>query len=364
MILIDGVIFQLQAGNPLGISRIWQHLIGEMAKSMPWDQVKVLRRSGYPTGLNGGFEEIEIPAYPLFDMDRDDAMLGDKCAELQADLFISTYYSRATGVKNLLMIYDMIPEVMGMDLSYPEWVAKRRAIEAAERFICISKNTMLDLRKYYHVDVDDMFLAYCGVDPDVREASNKEVDDFTEKYAITKPYFLMMGHRGGYKNGAAFFNSYAKLANKDKFQVVIAGGGGPSQEERNCAGNNLVVIGNIPHNSSELRAAYSGALALIYPSLYEGFGMPVLEAMACGCVVVANRTSSIPEFAGDIPIYADISVPEEFERVVEELTRRDLGTRDGLIMRKVFPGMKAAQQFTWYKMARTLRQTCEVLHVQ
>ena len=342
MIIIDGVIFQLQAGNFLGISRIWQHLVRELSLILDKDQVIILRRKGFPTGLKGEFKEIEIPPYPGIDiLDTDDIYLQGLGEKLNASLFISTYYTRMPGIKNLLMIYDCIPEVMKMDMSSPEWIAKQRAIEIADHFIVISKNTGKDLYNFYNVPESKMTLAYPGVD--LQPASEEEVKEFKKFLGIEKPYFLMMGRRSGYKNSHSFFEAFNKLPNKDNFELVLAGGETDTINIPDFI-KKVHIVSNIPHDSPDLRAAYTGAFALVYPSLYEGFGLPIIEAIACGCPVIANIKNPMIEEMGGNDIYPVDFNRRDFNNLLELFP-------EGLPRPKGF-SLELSENLTWSNMAK------------
>jgi len=102
-----------------------------------------------------------------------------------------------------------------------------------------------------------------------------------------------------------------------------------------------VVFQPIPHNH-DLTNAYLNSSLLIYPSLYEGFGLPIIEAFTCGCPVITNNISSMPEIGGDAAFYCDMSNPEEISKSIEALVA-DKDLSDKLIKR----GLERATQFTW-----------------
>lgn len=103
-------------------------------------------------------------------------------------------------------------------------------------------------------------------------------------------------------------------------------------------------------NDEELQCAYSGALALSYPSRYEGFGLPVLEGMACSCPVITTRASSLPEVGGDAVIYVDPDSVDEMHQALLDV--QNASTRADLIAR----GLRQAENFSWSRMAREVGQ--------
>jgi glycosyltransferase involved in cell wall biosynthesis/SAM-dependent methyltransferase len=352
-IIIDGVIFQLQAQRPLGISRIWKGLLPELINALPDHSIIMLQRSGYPSGI-AGINELAIPPYYGYmqtsGMDADDTMLSQVCKNLGADIFLSTYYTYAPGIKNMLLMYDMIPEVMGFDLSQSEWVSKKRAIARANSFVAISHSTKNDLIKFYSVSPEKISVAHCGVSPEFHPAPYDEIISFNNTHGLKVPYFLLSGNRGLYKNSTAFLQALAGMPLREECEVVSLGGESqPLPEEQQWLSK--VKMRFIPWQDVKgLRAAYSGALALIYLSRYEGFGLPVAEAMACGCPVITTRLSSLPEVGGEAVLYADPDSAEDItvalNKVVNSITLTQL----------VHAGIERAHTFTWRSMAENMAQ--------
>jgi glycosyltransferase involved in cell wall biosynthesis len=220
-------------------------------------------------------------------------MLQQICDEEKADLFISTYYTTPLSTPSVFMAYDMIPELMGQNIGHSEWREKHCGIRHASAYITISENTARDLVKVFpHISSNSIAVAHCGMDANFSPADREEISGFKSKYSITKPYFLLVGERvgwHGYKNGILFFKAFSQLANKFDFDIVCAGGKPVLEPELKLYSSGITVH-TLQLSDSELRAAYSGASVLVYPSKYEGFGLPVIEAMACGCPVITCPT--------------------------------------------------------------------------
>jgi tetratricopeptide (TPR) repeat protein len=347
-IVIDGVIFQIQAGRPHGISRMWRSLISELQTALPGNSITVLRRCGSELPIQG-WEEYTIPPYcfgPNEILEADDQMLTKVCGELEADIFLSTYYTRALGVPNALFMYDMIPEIMKYNLSEPQWSSKQRAIANAEAFLTISESTGRDLTRFYGVSTERISVAHLGVAADFRPASRPEVAAWMKRAQIVRPYFLLVGNRGLYKNGVAALQALTRLQNSRDFDIIAVGGEPRlTPEEAKIARDlNLRIIPWL--SDEELRLAYAGSWALLYPSLYEGFGLPVAEAMACGCPVITMRTSSLPEVGGEAPIYVS---PDSLEEFAAALVRvQDASERT----RMASAGIEQARLFNWKQTAQ------------
>jgi tetratricopeptide (TPR) repeat protein/glycosyltransferase involved in cell wall biosynthesis len=345
-LIIDGVIFQLQAGRPHGISRVWRNLIQGLHEQMPGARISVLQRDGFPVPVSDAAIHI-VPCFELGDhrhLDADDEMLGRVCRALKADVFLSTYYTRAPGVINVVMIHDMIPELFGYDMSQPEWLAKQRVIETGDAFICVSRVTRNDLlASYPQTKTSPMVVVPNGLDGGIKAADQAGILDLKKKLGLTGEYVLLVGNRQGYKGGGGLLKALSKLPSKTDFTVLCVGGERqPSPEELQI--KNIMDVRHAGQlTDSELAAAYSGAHALLVPSKYEGFGLPVIEAMACGCPVVAEKSPAVEEVGGDAVYFADLSCPASIDQTLQKL--REQTFREGMTTK----GRVRAARFNWDK---------------
>jgi glycogen synthase len=147
-----------------------------------------------------------------------------------------------------------------------------------------------------------------------------------------------------------FFKAANKWDRITEFDIVVIGGAPHFEKELSAAAPFLRPI-LIRATEEELAAAYSGATALIYPSKYEGFGLPVAEAMKCGCPVITSNTSSLPEVGGAAPIYID---PENEDALISALERVASGAD---IKSMVELGLREAERFSWDTLANALWQS-------
>jgi glycosyltransferase involved in cell wall biosynthesis len=293
-IVIDGVFFQYRS---TGIARVWFELLQQWASSDFSHRILVLDREGTCPRING-INYRTLPLHDYCDLEADRLMLQQICDEQKAACFVSTYYTTPVSTPALLMIHDCIPEALGADLHEPAWQEKQHAIFYAKAFCCVSAHSAVDLLRYYpEVAGRPLEIIHHGVPAAFYPATGQEIVHFHSSYGITKPYYLFVGPVEWYKNFGTFINAFAAMPDCGDLQVVRtrmeeSGTSHPVCEDPQT----VITTGRLDDN--ELRTAYSGALALVYPSWYEGFGLPVLEAMACGCPVIAANTTSIPEVAG------------------------------------------------------------------
>jgi tetratricopeptide (TPR) repeat protein/glycosyltransferase involved in cell wall biosynthesis len=343
-IVIDGVIFQLQANMAQGISRVWKNQIKELVAQLPDTEIIVLQRQGYDIPIKGLSVEI-VPPYELNQsqiLDNDDEMLRKICHELKADLFISTYYTRAPGIPNIVMIHDMIPEIFGYDLSAPEWDSKRRAIDTADGFIFVSNTTRDDFSRFYPWAANrSAIVAYNGVDRCFSPVEPTRLKSVKNRFGINRPYIVLVGRRHGYKNGVACLGALSRLTAAERPDVLCIGGESFPGIQEKAFENQLQVHHFAQVDDDDLAAIYSGALALCVPSKYEGFGLPLIEAMSCDCPVIAQNSPAIEEIGGDAVIRIDFDSDTDLSRALEQV--KDPQTRSAIIDK----GRHCASDFNW-----------------
>lgn len=343
-IVLDGVFFQL---NNTGIARLWRSILEEWANEDFGKQVVVLDRGGTLPPMPG-IRTRKVPPFRYEAMDLDPYMLEWVCRDEQADIFISTYYTVPVGTPSLFVAYDMIPEVMGMNLREAAWVAKHAAIHHAQGFAAISGSTARDLNKYFpEALLPNIAILPLGVNPLFKPSSPEELDAFRHKYGLQSPFVLMVGFRHGYKNGRLLFEALGQEVNVGMDVVCV--GGLPTLEPELAGLVPQVRVHMLQLDDQELVLAYGATMALIYPSVYEGFGLPLLEAMACGCPVIAVRASSIPEVGGDAIQMVSGQDPSEVMEAIAKL--RDPVQRTAFVE----AGFQRVKHFTWAKAAEALK---------
>ncbi len=355
-LVIDGVFFQLASS---GIARVWSSVLRIWAAERRFAHMVLLDRGGAPE--IPGIERMPFPRWHAREAAADSALLQKMCDHLGADAFTSTYYTSPLSTPMTLMVYDMIPELFDFDMRIKDWMEKETTIAYAQRYLCISHSTRADLLRFYpEIPEDSAVVAHCGVDTQAfAERDADEVAAFRRAQRLGRPYFLFVGSRvqhKAYKNSDLFFDALRQMGQVD-FDVFCVGGEPQIEPSVLQSLPDGVTARRVSLTDHELSLAYAGAEALVYPSLYEGFGMPVIEAMASGCPVITTNRGSLAEAAGDAALLVEGSSVPEMARALVAV--RDPETRKTLRAK----GLKHAAGFRWKPMAdlmaRQIEQTAE-----
>ena len=277
-----------------------------------------------------------------------------------ADVIHNTFYlphglTPSGGAARVVTIHDMIPELMPHTRRRLDRLTlKRRYVDSADHIICVSEATKQDLLKVYGIPAAPVSVVHHGVDP--RFHPGAERPDF-----LPGRYLLFVGHRGQYKDADVLFQAFAALAGREKdLSLVCVGGDGLSDAEVAL----LVELGIRERvtqhylSDEDMVGAYSHAELFVFPSHFEGFGLPALEAMACGTPAVLAAATSLPEVGADAAAYFEPGDPVNLAGVIAELLSDD-GARADLITR----GIARSAQFTWERSAEaTARAYSAAVH--
>jgi len=237
----------------------------------------------------------------------------------------------------------------------------KNAIQKSKRIIAVSQNTKKDLENIFQAQSDKIQVVYEGVNDEFHPLNDDQRTDFSkilnEKYGITKPYLLYTGVHRYHKNLPRLIAAFKILSAKNPdLKLVITGKDDPLYPEVNEEVFHQGVQGKVIFtglvSEDDLIALYNLSLAYVFPSLYEGFGLPVLEAMQCGTVVCASNVSSIPEVAGaeNAMFFDPLNIEDMAEKIEKAISD------PALQWKLIQNGFNRVKDFSWEKMAREIAQ--------
>ncbi len=329
---LDGIIFETQYNG--GISRLFATILPLMCELDPSLHITVCL-SGRP--------RHPIPVHPRITTKRIlpfDSLLRPRrywrwamptvrgLALMLAidadttDVWHSTYftYPLKRRLPSVVVVYDLIHEKYASLFRSSEVAmlkhSRKRIFAHTDRVICISETTATDVEAVYGVPRDRIEVVHLAPDPHFHS------DGAPYSLMNRRPYLLYVGRRMPYKNFDTLLAAFERWDPSDPVDLVVVG---PpwSRDETNTISEHkrrerIHLLTGVDDES--LAALYRGATAFIYPSLYEGFGIPLLEAIACGCPVVASRIPASQEIAGSYPIYFDATSVDELISALDAVT--------------------------------------------
>ncbi|NBF09254.1 glycosyltransferase family 4 protein [Pseudomonas sp. Fl4BN1] len=353
-IAFDHQIFCLQ--NYGGISRYFSRIAEEMiGLSHEVGIFSPLHRNAYINDLPGKVVRGRIvkeywPRTTRLALIVNHVLGQHAMKEWRPHIVHETYYSRFSPAPKeslvVLTVYDMIHELFPESFSPRDSTTdlKRLAVERADHIICISESTRRDLIQLFSVPEEKLSVVHLGFEQFKPMSDGKQVKP-------VKPYLLYVGSRQGYKNFSGLLRAVSSSVRlRSDFDIVAFGGGGFSVREQELIGElgfSPEQVRQVGGDDAVLADLYDGARAFVYPSLYEGFGLPPLEAMAHSCPVISSNTSSMPEVIDDAGVFFDPARNDEIIGAIERVVYSD-----SEISRLIERGRKRLDHFSWQRCAQ------------
>ena len=337
------------------VANLARALIPQLA---PDEHLTVFSDPAHPLELPSGGAvhslSIDISPFSL----RQQWVIPRLLRQYKADVYHSAYYLMpyVTGVPTLLTLYDLIP------LHFPEhstlkarllfrW-ATALALRTTRHTLAISEATRRDFLARFSLRPERITAIPLAADPAFSPQSPEVIAALRARYHLPEKFILYLGSNKPHKNLVTLIEAWAAVQGEvPDYTLVIAGAWLPQHPEPRQRAQALGIDDRVcwlgPLPGEDLPALYTAADAFVFPSLYEGFGLPVIEAMACGTPVACANTSSLPEVAGDAAV---LFVPTRTEAVVDALRRLlgDAGLRADLRQR----GLAQAAKFSWTRTAQ------------
>ncbi len=262
--------------------------------------------------------------------------------------------------KVIMTIHDMIhvlfPEESSVLHRAYYSIIVRRAAKNASKILTVSESSKRDISDYLNIPSKKIIVTYNAVDGNFWRRKGNEINEIKDRFGINDKYILYVGSQKPHKNVGLLIEAYQQLREKISYQLVIVGR--KNRLFQKCFGSHklkgVIFVGEvqdelIPH-------FYSGADVFVSPSLCEGFGLPLLEAVACEIPVVAIKTPSVAEVMGDAGLLVKVNSPEELAKAIYSVL-----SNDSLRVRLIKKGLKRKDLFSWENTAeRTLKVYEEV----
>ena len=342
-VVFDNIIFALQRVG--GISVVWQELLSRALQDETLQKVILDYPSDNVCRKQLDFSSMNVLQMPMRALER---YRIPAYSATESTVFHSSYFRiiPSPNVKNITTVHDLTYHYYRRGL--PRWVhlwEEQRAVYGSAGIICVSEHTKADLLRFYPALPEErVAVVYNGVG-----------ENFVPDASVTKQgYLLFVGNRAAvYKR----FDVAVHVARLTGLPLVMIGA--PLSEQETAFLNSQLTEGQYSVyanvSNATLNTFYNEALCLLYPSDYEGFGIPILEAQRAGCPVLCQAVSSIPEVMGDggllLPKASPIALAREMADMVRQMLSGQIHTAD--IIAK---GLDNAQRFSWDK---TYRQTRE-----
>jgi alpha-1,3-rhamnosyl/mannosyltransferase len=295
---------------------------------------------------------VDVPTRSL----KEQHQLRSLTKALSLDLLHSPYYAMPywPHCPSVVTMYDLIPMIYPQHLPHrwTSWVFRATASLATRRasqIIAISESTRRDLVRFFGASENKITVTHLAADEKFRPLDSQQRGNTLRTFGLPERYILYLGINKPHKNLAFLLQVFRELRTEAK--LVLAGKEDPrylqvrEETRRLGLGDSVVFLGDVLE--SDLPMIYNGAEVFVFPSLYEGFGLPVLEAMACGTPVVCSNTSSLPEIVGDAAICLH---PQDRGAWVAALT--EVLKNQQLRAELQAKGLARAAEFSWQKAAR------------
>jgi glycosyltransferase involved in cell wall biosynthesis len=353
-ILYDHQIFTMQEYG--GISRYFFELADNIAKAQE-AEIRIVSPLYVNSYLESASPRLQITGTKVPVIRRtgriyralNRALASPLAGHYHPDLVHETYYSSLAmapkGCKVVLTVFDMIHERFGDYFPPHDSTSKDKAaaVKRADHVICISEHTRQDLMSILGVPPVKTSVIHLGF------SLSKTVPQFGR--GDTRPFLLYVGARGGYKNFEGLLRAYAEsIKLKNDFDLICFGGEAFTNKEISLfqqLGLAINAVRQVSGSDAVLAGYYQAASTFVYPSLYEGFGIPPLEAMSFNCPVVCSNVSSIPEVVGNAGLMFDPNDTQSIGLAIEQVVGNS-ALRKVLIAR----GQERIKQFSWERCAQ------------
>jgi glycosyltransferase involved in cell wall biosynthesis len=372
-VIVDGVIYQLQLYG--GISRVFSGILPRMCSIDDSLRIRILTQGLLKQSLpkHAHITSCSIPYINHYPYPKrlwkpvintaNKLIYRLKTGSGKDKIWHSTYYTipeKWTGY-SVATVHDMVFELFPQFYGGPNFdlfrQRKRLSVQRADAVICVSDTTRHDVLQFYELDEEKVHVVPNACNDVFRRLDSTELSRTSQ---IEQPFLLYIGNRARYKNFDVLAKAYSIWHRRKDVALVLVGARPWSDGEwRQLAQlqvqSRIQLLQDV--DDKTLCRLYNSAAAFVYPSLREGFGIPLLEAMACGCPIIASRIPSTVEVAGDCPAYFEPGKADDLLRAF------DVVLSEGRNSGRVQLGFERARLYSWDKTAaQTLQIYRAVCH--
>ena len=354
-LVVDAVAFR-ESGIG-GVARVFRELLPRLCDLDPTLRVEMLVDQASIVGLpkhDRITRTSVLPVHRVLRPSRLWAPVLQTARSLAANIAVdsdsrtiwhSTYYTKPVHWRGPVvvtvhdLIYERFPELFSDPGDQRFRTLMRRCVLSADAVICVSNATRHDLEEAYGLPADRVFVVPLAAS-DVFRPSRTFAGQGT---SWREPFILYVGARKRHKNFSAVLDAYSRWPQRTQVQLVVTGARWDAEEREQLVGRRIVDRVHVVESPSDedLASLYGSAVGLVFPSICEGFGIPLLEAMACGCPVIASSIPTTHEVAAGVPIYFDPADPEGIISGMEQ------ALAEGRSSPRVAAGLQRASAFSW-----------------
>jgi len=360
-VVVDGIIYQLQVCG--GISRVFSEILPRMCSMDNSLRIYILTRGQLKQSLpmHAHIAHYPIPYINCCPYPRrlwepliriaNELMYRSKVGSGEDKIWHSTYYTipKKWEGYSVTTVHDMVFELFPQFYSGPKFdlfrQRKRLSVQWVNAVICVSDTTREDVLRLYELDANKVHVVPNACSDIFRRLDGTELPASIQ---IEQPFLLYIGNRARYKNFDLLAKAYSLWPRRKEVALVLVGGRPISESEQRLM-TELAIAKQVKLlkdvDDETLCCLYNSAVAFVYPSLYEGFGIPLLEAMACGCPIIASRIPSTIEVAKNCPIYFDPTKEDDL------LNALDIALSQGRNSERVQTGLERVKSYSWDKTA-------------
>ncbi len=352
-----------------GMDHYLHQVLPEMQRLAPEHRYVLIDHRPQPTPFKSRFEQLilKLPVPPArvtrWNLLRIPKVLSQFDLVFSPGLYGPVFIPER--VASVMVVHDLtrylFPRFFAFNLMHRFWdrLAYPRMLRRYDHVLAVSQTTRRDLMTLFHLPEEKITVAYHGADPEFRPLNPKEVQDFlAHRYQITRPYILFLGTLEPRKNLPALIQAFSRVADGISHDLLLVGQKGWKWEpifraiEQSKHRDRIRWMGYVPDEDRVF--FYNGASMLVYPSWYEGFGMPLLEAMQCGCPILTSQVSAMPEVVGSAAWLID---PADGEALGEAIRR--VAQEPELAEQMRTAGLEQSRKFSWERSARITLEVFE-----